>query len=180
MLVLRNSCGQSFSYIINGADVEIIGEGNKHDPKYDADRITSSNLGEYYPDQDLLMRTPGHCIVTVDFYPTDAFHESYQTNTPMIIAMVTACVFALKAALFGLYDLIIQTRNRKVTTVAVRSNAIVSSLFPEAIKERLLAEQEKGQGAQSNEEMLNERDESGMYKNKPIADLYPEATVLCK
>jgi hypothetical protein len=179
MLVLRNSCGQSFSYILNGPNFEILGEGDLHDPKYNGDRVTA-HLAQNYPDQDLLMRTPNHCVISVDFYPTDAFHETYHTNTPMVIAMVTACVFALKAALFGLYDLIIQTRNRKVTTVAVRSNAIVSSLFPEAIKERLLAEQEEDEVAPSSEQKLEERDESGMFKNKPIADLYPEATVLCK
>jgi hypothetical protein len=143
MLVLQNSCGQSFSYILNGADVEILGDGDMHDSKYNKDRITA-NLAEHYPDQDLLMQTPGHCAITVDFYSTDEFHKTYKnTNTPMIIVMVTACVFVLKAALFGLYDLIIQMQNQKVTTEAVRSNAsIISSLFLEAIKGHLLAEQE--------------------------------------
>jgi hypothetical protein len=60
----------------------------------------------------------------------------------MIFAIVCASVFAIKAALFGLYDLIVQTKNHKVTTVAVRSNSIVRSLFPEAVKERLLAEKQ--------------------------------------
>jgi hypothetical protein len=161
--------------------VKFVGEGDLHNPKYNADRVTV-DLSDQYKDRDLLHRTKGHCVIYLDVYPSDLFHEDYKSNLPMIFAIVCASVFAIKASLFGLYDLIVQTRNQKVTTVAVRSNAIVSSLFPEAVKERLLAEKER-----ENENLLSddhmsaeERDENGVFKSKPIADLYPEATVLCK
>lgn len=180
MLVLRNSCGQSFSYIINGPTVDVLGEGDLHDPKYNADRVTA-HLAQNYPDQDLLLSTPNHCVISVDFYRTDAFHETCQTNTPMVIAMVTACAFALKAALFGLYDLIIQTQNRKVTTVAVRSNAIVSSLFPEAIKQRLLAEQEEDEVAPSSKQDRRNETKEACSKINPSRTciLKPQYYVSC-
>jgi hypothetical protein len=159
----------------------LLGEGDLHDPKYDVDRVTV-DLASSYPNPELLRETPNHCLVYLDIYPSDTFHETYNSSIPLIFAIVCASVFLFKAALFGMYDIIVQTRNRKVTTVAVRSNAIVSSLFPEAVKERLLADKDR-----ENENLLSddhmsaeERDENGVFKSKPIADLYPEATVLCK
>jgi hypothetical protein len=180
-LVLRNTCDQSFSFRLHGSDVEFKGEGDLHDPKYDTERV-AVDIVEHYNDKKLVEQTPGHCIVYLDVYPSDTFNEAYKSSVPVIVATVAALVFAIKSSLFGLYDLIVQTRNHKVTTVAVRSNAIVSSLFPEAVKERLLAEKDR-----ENENLLSddhmsaeERDENGVFKSKPIADLYPEATVLCK
>lgn len=180
-LVLRNSCGQSFSFRLHGPEVEYTGEGDLHNPKYDEERVFV-DIVEHYPNPELVTQTPGHCVISLDVYPSDTFYAAYHSSVPVIVATVAACLFAIKAALFGLYDLIVQTRNHKVTTVAVRSNAIVSSLFPEAVKERLLAEKDKeNENLLSDEHMsAEEQDENGVYKSKPIADLYPEATVLCK
>jgi hypothetical protein len=61
-------------------------------------------------------------------------------------------------------------------------------LFPEAVKEQLLAEQQQDEerpkksnfkGFLSDELAQERQDENGMFKTKPIAELYPEATVLC-
>jgi hypothetical protein len=156
--------------MLHGSEVEFLGLGDLHDSKYDGDKVTA-NLADSYPDKSLLENTAGHCVVSIDIYSSDTFQESYSSNVPMIVALVAALVFVFKACLFGLYDLIVQSRNQKVTTAALRSNAIVSSMFPESVKERLLA---------ARESQSNERDENGMFKGKPIADLYPEATVLCK
>lgn len=181
VVVLRNSCGQHFTFQLHGPEVEYLGEGDLHDPKYDAQKVVV-DLAENYPDQDLLKNTQGHCYVFLDVYPSDTFNEAYASNVALIFAVVAAGVFAFKNALFGLYDLYVQKRNHKVTSAAVRSNAIVSSMFPEAVMERLVAETENKTRQKINgfENSQDEKDENGMFKSKPIADLYPEATVLCK
>jgi hypothetical protein len=179
-LVLRNSCGQHYTFTLHGPEVQFLGEGDLHDPKYDAQKVVV-DLADTYPNQDVLKSTPGHCYVFLDIYPSDTFYEAYDSNVAMIFAIVAACVFAFKNALFGMYDLYVQKRNHKVTSAAVRSNAIVSSMFPEAVMERLVAEKEnKGrQKVKGFEHCQDEKDENGMFISKPIADLYPEATVLC-
>jgi hypothetical protein len=85
-------------------------------------------------------------------YPSDTFYEAYESNVALVFAVVAACVFAFKNALFGMYDLYVQKRNHKVTGAAVRSNAIVSSLFPEAVMERLVADKDgKSKKSKSSE-----------------------------
>jgi hypothetical protein len=180
VLVLRNSCGQSYTYHLHGNEAEFIGEGDLHSSKYDAHRVTA-DLTDNYPNHEVLKHIPGHCFIELDIYPSDAFCDDYLSNLPMIFSIVVAFLFVVMATIFAFYDNFVQTRNRKVVEVAERSDAIVSSLFPDAVKERLLADNNdrKSTNPFLNKNMQDEKDENGMYKNKPIADLYPEATVLC-
>jgi hypothetical protein len=165
------------TYHLHGHEVEFIGEGDLHQPQFSMFEVTL-NLLVNYPDAEILKKTPGHCTLQLQVYPSDTFFNAYKSNLPLIFSIIVASLFATIAAVFGFYDRFVQSRNRKITGVAERSNAIVGSLFPEAVKERLLAEKENNQ-----EKLLGryneERDENGVFKNKPIADLYPEATVLC-
>jgi hypothetical protein len=167
--------------------VDLLGEGDLHDTKYENDRVTV-DLAESYPDPDLARQTPGHCLIFLDVYPSDEFYQEYFSVLPLAVSMTIACLFVLMAVIFGFYDRFVQTRNRKVVGVAERSNAIVSSLFPEAVKEQLLGEQQQDEerpkksnfkGFLSDELAQERQDENGMFKTKPIAELYPEATVLC-
>jgi class 3 adenylate cyclase len=56
---------------------------------------------------------------------------------------------------------------------AARSSAIVSSLFPSNVRDRLMA-----QDHEADRERRDARGVGGIYKSKPIADLFPETTVL--
>ena len=71
----------------------------------------------------------------------------------------------------------VQNRNNKVVDAAARSNAIVSSLFPSNVRDRLLAENQETDGKKSNTR-TGKSDRNDVYKSKPIADLFPETTVL--
>lgn len=76
----------------------------------------------------------------------------------------------------------VQSRNKKVENVAARSNAIVSSLFPSNVRDRLLAENlevqvSKGKNRSKGDGTSGANDVA-VYKSKPIADLFPETTVL--
>jgi class 3 adenylate cyclase len=81
----------------------------------------------------------------------------------------------------------VHTRNTKVVGAAARSNAIVSSLFPEAIRDRLLEQQEQDDGAKSrnlkgfltaNKSEWSKDSKAGLFRTKPIADLFPETTII--
>lgn len=96
---------------------------------------------------------------------------------------------------FFIYDIYVQKRNSKVVAVAAKTNEIVASLFPEAVRDRLFEEKKDGSKKKStaketdeamiqkflsgNTEMDEEEDEEEdfMYKSRPIADLYPETTI---
>ena len=52
-------------------------------------------------------------------------------------AIVTAIVFVFVLAIFGLYDFLHERRNRRVKRSAQEARAIVSSLFPANVRDRL-------------------------------------------
>jgi class 3 adenylate cyclase len=124
-------------------------------------------------------------------FPTKQFEEDYRSNLPKILTAVVAMTFFFMAATFFVYDWFVQRRNTKVVGEAAKSNAIVTSLFPSNVRDRLYAEnEEKAALVDANNKSrlkkflvsevpgLNEVDDDFMYKTKPIADLFPETTIL--
>ena len=91
-----------------------------------------------------------------------------------------AFTFILVAAVFYIYDLLVQRRNEKIVVTAARSNAIVSSMFPDAIRDRLLHQNtvKSKQGHLKSFLMNGTDEESGNMSSKPLADLFLETTVL--
>ena len=95
-----------------------------------------------------------------------------------------------------MYDLAVEKRQNKVMRTAMKTQAVVSSLFPSSIQDRLLKdiEQEidRGDGAgtkggfrihKRTKDKLSaflqgEDGDSGASKSKPIADFFPEASIL--
>ena len=124
-------------------------------------------FGTYFPQQQHI-------------YPSSTFHDSYKTNTPAVFAGVVAFTFVLVAAVFFIYDMLVQHRNEKIVNTAARSNAIVSSMFPDAIRDRLLQQNNRGSkhGHLKSYLLNGEEDASGNSASKPLADLFLETTVL--
>lgn len=109
---------------------------------------------------------------------------------------IVGSAFVVLIGAFFIYDLFVQRRNRKVVAMATKTNEIVASLFPEAVRERLFQDNPKETKKASavngenddtikkflsgNTEMDDEVDEAEefMYKTRPIADLYPETTIM--
>ena len=62
VVVVENSCNQSYSFELNGPRAVFLGEGDKHDPKYNYMEVVSdlsdSSSEEY-------KKTEGHCLYTV-------------------------------------------------------------------------------------------------------------------
>ena len=86
-------------------------------------------------------------------------------------------------AIFFMYDVVVQRRNNSVVANAARSNAIVTSLFPGNIRDRLIG---KEASCPTNQNLMtfmsNGVDEEAFDHNsgpsKPLADLFLESTVM--
>jgi hypothetical protein len=85
----------------------------------------------------------------------------------------------------------VQRRNAKVIKSAARSTAIVSSLFPSNIRDRMYKEQEDKENRLRTGDLksylLNGEDgdktvskDEDQYSSKPLADLFPETTVMVR
>ena len=98
----------------------------------------------------------------------------------MIQAIIVAGTFVLIAFAFVVYDIMVQSRNKKMIVDAARTNAIVSQLFPGDIAAKMMDRprtQEKKNAFRNESDDLVAKSQQP-HSSRPLADLYLEATVL--
>ena len=123
-------------------------------------------------------------------YATNELQNEYQNSLPFIFAIIVASSFLFMAATFFVYDLLVRRRNDAVSSAAAASDAIVTSMFPSNVRDRLYEDAAQGRlnelsttkkdlssflQSGGNESQV---DKNGRFKTKPIADLFPETTIM--
>ena len=186
-VVLQNSCDGSYTYELHGKEALAIGRGDKHDTKYDSYKkdgaITVKTLNDG-TETGIHFNQEG-CFYTFDVYPTKELYRSYVTKDPIIITFAVGMVFVFSIVLFLIYDRLVERRQGLILAKATQSTAIVSSLFPKNVRDRLL-EVETGKDKNANVNIgANHRLKTFLNGNavgtengtQPIADLFPHCTV---
>ncbi|CAB9515791.1 Receptor-type guanylate cyclase gcy [Seminavis robusta] len=182
--VVTSNMAANFSYVVDGQNAFFLGMEDHHESKYD----------EYAVQMDLALHTnpkftttPGHAQYQMHIYPSDRFRATYDSNTPEIFAAAIAVTFVIVAIVFLVYDLFVFKRNENLVAKAAQSNAIVTSLFPEHMRERLMHEKEEDQltkdKAGRRKTLSGSLSDGNFDKktsrvHKPLADLYLDTTVL--
>lgn len=128
-------------------------------------------------------------------YPTEEFEDSYDSNTPELFAGAVACTFLLVTVAFFVYDLFVERRHNRLVEKAAKLNAIVSSMFPGMIRDRLIGVNADGTTTEANNKrgrtnannknlktFLTSRNGGGggcadQNDLPPLADLFLETTV---
>lgn len=165
-----------------------MGNGNLHEDAHTASKKTIDFSDNYF-DPELASTTEGHCQVFLGVYSSAKFAAEYESDLPLIFTIIVAALFFVMACVFFLYDRLVTNRNEKVVGAAARSNALVSSLFPSNVRDRLMAEQEEEdernqkqggtlKGYLTGEDLARNDADSDLFKTKPIADLFPETTIM--
>ena len=180
--VTAATCGKMMTYEVIGPKVKFLGIGDLHSDTYDKEMIMGT--------LDLLdpeLIPEGACQFMLHMYPSNAFANSYLTNSPLYYTLTILGVFALTSLVFIAYDQFVKRRQTLLMSKAVRSNAILHSLFPTAVKERLMQEQEEKEDAKKkggfafringNQGITDVTGHTSVV-GKPIADLFPSATVM--
>lgn len=167
-----------------------LGVGDLHDPTY-SDTEVVIPIATYAYNETI--GTPGHCAYSFSLYFSNAFESEEGNNLETICAVAVALIFAILTGAFCMYDRFVHRRNEMVVGVAARSNEIISSLFPTQVRDRLFAEKDETKAGAAPKSKLKSMLVSGnfsevnadggddadfMYKSKPIADLFPETTIL--
>ena len=192
IVVVRNPCVPDTTFIVDGPRAEFVGVGDLHETKYDHLEV-SANFD--------IFESIKECSNTIHVFPTTDFEEYYVTNKPVIYSVSAVSILLLTALVFVIYDCLVQYRQAKVMTTATRSNAIVRSLFPSTVHDRLMK-----QAITTDTEQPEKRNRllvmnpfatdpkvspqasaaamdilsSSQVENadEPIADLFPHVTVL--
>eukprot|EP00529_Nitzschia_sp_RCC80_P007795 CAMPEP_0113497756 /NCGR_PEP_ID=MMETSP0014_2-20120614/30795_1 /TAXON_ID=2857 /ORGANISM="Nitzschia sp." /LENGTH=1255 /DNA_ID=CAMNT_0000391707 /DNA_START=97 /DNA_END=3864 /DNA_ORIENTATION=+ /assembly_acc=CAM_ASM_000159 len=204
-LVLKNSCGKVLTYSIVGPNVVLLsGQEDVHDPKYDhlaVDGIIWDGGGSSVENggNTTSARTNGYCNYYYTIYPTREFELTYYDNQPIYAMIGVLAIFLVTSLIFIFYDLFVAKRHNKIRETADRSNAIVSSLFPAQVRDRLMEGNDRGHNRQHKGNGMGAGTGGGSDKtsgtgntatssslggggindpSRPIADLFPSATVL--
>jgi len=182
-LVVRNTCDQAFTFLIEGPDVIYVGPGELHDRSFEELEVSA---------QFTSFKSLEECVYNFHLYPSQAFRNSYKTTEPIMNTVVVTAVFILTAIFFLVYDQLVERRQTKVLTSAQKSHAIVSSLFPDNVRARMMnneSEHHHGKHGKldgfrmsstkdSNNNKLHSSTSTRSRKSSPIADFFPNCSVL--
>jgi hypothetical protein len=178
--------------MLNGPLVEYIGRGDLHETKFDHLAIHSemAGLGGFrireskYTGPDI---DSNFCPYTFHLYPSTILEDKYSTSRPIFLALGAVGIFVFTSLIFVLYDAAVERRQRIVLTSAEKTSAVVSSLFPEAVRDRLMEEsreREQEGGPSPDRDWDNSmgvekyNPHQARFKGGVIADLYPHTTVV--
>lgn len=119
LLVISTSCNSVFTYEVNGPDVEFIGYGDHHNPKYDNMVLESSflELPTYSAGRNVytgLYLSDEKCPYTFRAYPSETFEDDYVSADPWIYTVVAISIFLFTSGVFWAYDSLVERRQRKV------------------------------------------------------------------
>eukprot|EP00934_Nitzschia_sp_Nitz4_P001533 Nitzschia sp. Nitz4//scaffold197_size40390//3052//7063//NITZ4_007510-RA/size40390-snap-gene-0.43-mRNA-1//1//CDS//3329540463//1533//frame0 len=174
--VLYNSCNQSYSYELNGNTPTYLGVGNWADKRYHYLQRTIPFLSPEsgsFNETSSLDQGISACYYGFHLYPTQQFQSAFSDKTPELFAACVAFSFILILCVMFLFDVAVKRRNEKVVGAAVQSNALVSSMFPSTIRQRMLEENINYSGKMPKS-IDGIEGSPGMlaFQTKPIADLY--------
>ncbi|CAB9507971.1 Receptor-type guanylate cyclase gcy [Seminavis robusta] len=138
--VLSNSCAQEVTYKINGPTAVYLGKGDLHEEKYNNLKQSLSFTGFGLSTE--ASRRAGQCDYSLSLYASDEYRSDYDDSKPAIFTAVLASVFVATGIVFFIFAAYVQQRQHKIMTTALRTNAIVASLFPANVRARILKDAE--------------------------------------
>jgi hypothetical protein len=169
--------------------VKYLGRGDQHDPKYNSlamfKKLNETMKVSRYSGAPL---DSEYCPFTIYLYPSDEYQSMYITNNAIVFSISVVLIFAFVSLVFFIYDFTVERRQKVVLDTAEKTNAIVSSLFPSAIRDQMLHDNATN-GPTSTFKSGGKRfvkagdsDESGLIASnitstKALASLYPETTI---
>jgi hypothetical protein len=95
------------------------------------------------------------CEYKIDIYPSVAFEQEFRQTNPtgaadtteatemvqknaIVATAIVVIIFFVTGTVFLLYDYVVQLRQEKVMKTATKTQAIVSSLFPKSVQDRMM------------------------------------------
>lgn len=205
LIVLKSQCGaKAFTYRLEGAKATLVSkaedthlqltryEDMAHTETFApfAYSMSSDNATNVIHDEitgEVLCRSNAF---TITVYPTEQFEMNYTTDQPLYYTLIVLSIFLFTVLAFFFFDCLVQRRQSTIMNTALRQNALVSSLFPKNIQKQLMedldAENVKNKTGKAglrsylNNEAaeIEEHNLEDGTKSKPIADLFPETTIM--
>ncbi|KAL3905467.1 MAG: hypothetical protein SGILL_009667 [Bacillariaceae sp.] len=186
---VNDTCGSNFAYLLNGPDTTFLGGSFEPDERYMHLSETSDFAAFTRYDKDATQEDGEilHCSYTISVHPTEAYASSFNSDKPLYLTIVVLTVFLFTALVFVLYDWMVERRQNKVMQTAQRTTAIISSLFPKNVRNRIIADamddgnNQKRSGKDKLRSFFDgDAAAEGQTEgnDKPIADFFPDTTIM--
>lgn len=108
------------------------------------------------------------CAYKLSVYPSKELEDEYITWLPVLVTLAIAAVFVVTAIVFLIFNQYVEHRQAMVMNQAVKSTALVTSLFPEAVRDRLM-DGDFVSGKSRLKSFLNDQGQDNL--GPPIAEL---------
>lgn len=158
IIVTTSTCGSVLSFEVAGSNVTFLGEGDQHDDNFDdlvvmltAQKLRlqlAGVLSEWKNYTGDSASTPDNtdsdgkvCSTHISIYPTSRYESQFKTQATLVFPLVCGALFIVNLALFLGYDVLVKRRQIIVEKTAENSYAIVNSLFPAVVRDRLIQSQ---------------------------------------
>ena len=141
VLVLEDTCDDAqLTYELDGPNTTFLGYFDQHDDSYTNMEKTIWLDPLSHADSNESAKT---CKYHLHIFPSQELEEDQQSMLPVIYAVVVAGAVGLFLIAFICYDRFVEARQERVLARAARSNAIVASLFPSNVRDRILKDAEE-------------------------------------
>ena len=191
VVVVHNPCNQPFTYQIYGPRVTYLGVGDLHDNQFDSlgDIREIVELNTFTMDEGY-SGTPidaEFCPYTLKVYPSDIMKDDYVSQDAGLFFALVILIFFFTSCVFFIYDWYVERRQHRVKSEVMYSSAIVSSLFPSTVRERLYPKPDTSYAtnrilagclATPSVPSIGICDTVAPIIGDPIAQVYPETTVI--
>jgi hypothetical protein len=156
VVVIENVCSGALTFEINGGVSTFISRGDFHEDKYDKYQA-SFTFDQLFKDGGSVPWTrvyDDYCPYMLNVYPSQDLRDSYESNRALLYTLAVALLFAVTLIFFLVFNRVVEYRQRKVMQRALEARAVVASLFPAGVREKLLKDQRdnlKEQGKKEKE-----------------------------
>jgi hypothetical protein len=190
--VLQSTCGDVWQFEILDGQISSFQWGDDHDDLYEnmmgVIPLMNGMKAHYNSSADIQA-----CAYDLYIYPTQKMRDGFKSQTAKTMAAVVTVAFIVIVIMFIAQDRYIERKNKRIAKSVEKSNAIIASLFPSNVRDRLFGQngnETASQGSKGSrsrrsfgfrlrtyltegEDAANDGD-----NDNPIADLFPACTVL--
>ena len=154
VVVVHNDCQQAFTYQVDGESATYLGRSDLHDKSLDDSAVSFKLSKDMLPHNSVGLNAffdEDYCPYMLSLYPSQKMKKEYVNRGPILSSFLVVLVFSFACAIFFSYDFLVERRQKVVMDQAMQSTAIVSSLFPEAVRDRLFNDGgAEGEGEHTN------------------------------
>ena len=178
IVVFDDSCGPPFTYRLDGPKAIYLGDGDLHESAFDHLCISASLPQLIATSESSFTGLPlseTYCPRKIHIYPSQDMKDDNTSQDPMLFTIAAALIFLFTSAVFIVYDFWVNRRQGIVLKRALASGAIVSSLFPQQVREQLYEEKEKAEEKKKQARIFAFQQDGAIgspSKSRPIANVF--------